>query len=46
MHVWKQAGWITLAHILNGTGHCIYSTYMQWAGEGQLTCPQQEEVTA
>jgi hypothetical protein len=40
VHVCERAGSIALPQVLNGTGHDLYSTYMQWAGEGPPRCPQ------
>lgn len=40
--VWIQAGWRALPEVLTGTGHGEYSTYMEWAGEGEPVCPQTE----
>jgi hypothetical protein len=44
VHVWEDAGWKALPHVLNGTGHGEYSTYMQWEGKGAPVCPPKEDA--
>lgn len=44
VHVWERAGWVSLPHVLNGTGHGEFSMYMQWKGEGQPICPPMDAV--
>ena len=41
--VWEAAGWRPLPHVLAGTGHGEYSTFMEWSGEGEPYCPPKEE---
>lgn len=44
VHVWEAAGWKALPHVLAGTGHGEYSTYMKWEGEGECVRPTYDEA--